>query len=116
MAMKTDGIHYFNRCRRCNTLLTKLQIQHAFATDGVICTCGSGMFGPTNPVWYEWLLPRVVKMSAWQIMGWLAPAPSSDVPGIAPGPANFTPVQPLSAEEIRPPEEGEELFTRLTKN
>lgn len=99
--MKTDGLYYFNRCRRCNTLITKLQLIHGFQTEGVMCACGSGMFGPTNPLWYEWFLPRVMRMSLWQIMGWLAPAPASDVPGVAPGPANLPPVKPLSAEEIR---------------
>jgi hypothetical protein len=105
--MATDGLYYFNRCRRCTTLITKLQILRGFATGGTVCTCGSGMLGPTNPLWYEWLTPRVLKMVVYQLLGKLAPAPPSDVPGVAPGPANPQPVPALSADEIRPPEDGE---------
>ena len=76
----SDGLYYFNRCRRCNTLITKLQLKRAFASSGEICRCGSGMFGPSNPLWYEWLLPRVLKMSFYQVMGWLDPAPAPSVP------------------------------------
>lgn len=99
----TDGIYYFNRCRRCQTLLTKLQIARAFKTDGQICTCGGGMFGPTNPLWYEWLLPRVLRMVVYQLMGWLAPAPAPEVK--PPAPLPFRTVPALAPEEIRPPEE-----------
>ena len=34
--MKTDGIYYFNRCRKCNTLITKLQIRAAFDHGDVV--------------------------------------------------------------------------------
>jgi hypothetical protein len=93
----SDGLYYFNRCRRCNSLITKLQLQRAFSTDGVVCSCGSGMFGPTNPLWYEWLYPRVLRMSLYQLLGWLEPAPepSQEVPKIFGG----RPVPALSDAE-----------------
>lgn len=102
----SDGIYYFNRCRRCNTLITKLQLLAAFKRDGVICACGSGMFGPTNPLWYEWLTPRALKMVVWKLLGLLpaAPEPSTEVVF---DPSRFQKVQPLSAAEVRAPEEGE---------
>lgn len=106
MVMETDGIYYFNRCRRCNGLVTKLMIRKAMETRAEVCPCGSGMFGPTNPVKWEWLLPRTLKMIVWQLLGWLAPAPDDGVVPPVPA-AAFSPVAPLSAEEIRPPEEGE---------
>lgn len=103
--MQSDGIYYFNRCRRCQTLLTKLQVLKAFQNDGHLCACGGLTFGPTNPLWYEWLFPRVQKMVLWQLMGWLAPAP---LPDATPKPlaAASLPVPPLNPEEI-PPEDGE---------
>jgi hypothetical protein len=107
MGMKeTDGVYHFNRCRRCNGLVTKLMILDAMQTRADVCPCGSGMFGPTNPVKWEWLLPRTLKMCVWQLMGWLAPSPEDGI--VPPVPAgSFQPVAPLSAEEIRAPEEGE---------
>lgn len=103
--MKSDALYYFNRCRRCNTMLTKLQIQRAFATDGIVCTCGSGMFGPTNPLWYEWLTPRALKMVVYQLLGKLTPAPEpSEKPPLPP--AGVRPVPALAAEE-RPTEDDE---------
>ena len=106
--MESDGIYYFNRCRRCNRLITKLQVIKAFKTVGNLCPCGSSMFGPSNLLWQEWVLPRVLKMVVYQLLGKLAPPPS-DEPAIPPMPDNvrFASVPPLSAEEVRPPEEGE---------
>lgn len=104
---ETDGIYYFNRCRRCNGLVTKLMILHAMQTRADVCPCGSGMFGPTNPVKWEWVLPRTLKMIVWQLMGWLAPAPDDGVAPPVPASASFQSVAPLSAAEVRPPEEGE---------
>ena len=104
--MESDGIYYFNRCRRCNGLVTKLMISEAMKTHAEVCPCGSGMFGPTNPVKWEWLLPRTLKMIVYQLLGWLAPPPDNGV--VAPAPAGeFQAVAPLSADEIRAPEEGE---------
>jgi hypothetical protein len=49
-----------------------------------------------------------MKMVVYQLLGKLAPPPS-DEPSIPPVPVNvrFASVPPLSAEEVRPPEEGE---------
>jgi len=65
------------------------------------------MFGPTNPVGLEWLLPRSLKMIVYQLLGLLAPAPPPDVMPPIPAGVNLRGVQPLSRDEIRAPEEGE---------
>jgi hypothetical protein len=104
--MKTDGIYYFNRCRKCQTLLTKLQVLAAFQKDGHLCPCGAITFGPSNPLWYEWLLPRVQKMVFFKLMGWLAPAPEPER-AARPLAAAVLPVPPLNPEEIPPPEDAE---------
>lgn len=104
--MESDGIYYFNRCRRCNGLVTKLMIRKAMETRADVCPCGSGMFGPTNPIKWEWLLPRTLKMIVYQLLGLLAPPPDDGVVPPVP-PRAFQAVAPLSAEEIRAPEEGE---------
>jgi hypothetical protein len=94
----SDGIHYFNRCKRCNTLITKLQILKAFASDGVVCQCGSMMFGPSNALWYEWIYPRMLKMVVYQLLGKLDPAP---MPSLPPMPRPTQIVAPLSPGEMR---------------
>ena len=104
---ETDGLYYFNRCRRCTGLITKLEVLHAFKTGGEVCSCGSAMFGPTNPIGMEWFSLRMLKMIVWQLLGRLAPAPAPDVAPPVPGTGTFPGVAPLSPEEIRAPEEGE---------
>ena len=105
--MGSDGIYYFNRCRRCNGLVTKLQIRKAMKTRADVCPCGSGMFGPTNPIKWEWVLPRTLKMIVYQLLGLLPPAPDDGIVLPTPAAGSFQSVAPLSADEIRPPEEGE---------
>ena len=104
--MESDGIYYFNRCRRCNRLVTKLQIIKAFSQVGEMCPCGSSMFGPSNLVGYEWLYPRVLKMVVWKLLGLLPPAPkdSSELPPM-PDASQFASVPPLSASELRASDE-----------
>ena len=77
--MESDGIYLFNRCRRCNSLITKLEVLHTFKTGKELCACGSMMFGPTNPIGMEWLKPSVAKMAVYQILGRLAPPPSDGI-------------------------------------
>lgn len=99
--MESDGIYYFNRCRRCQTLLTKLQVLASLQNGGTLCKCGASTFGPTNPIGTEWLLPRVQKMVLWKLLGKLSPAPE---PSVEPKPlaASLLPVPPLNPEELRP--------------
>lgn len=103
----TDGLYYFNRCRRCNSLLTKLRVKKALESGAEVCACGSGMFGPTNPIGLEWVSPPVLKMIVWQLLGLLAPAPDDGLVPPVPASMRFPSVPVLSADEIRPPEDGE---------
>ena len=106
--METDGYYYFNRCRRCYRMITKLEVVKAMQTDGIICPCGGGTFGPTNPRWWEiWLTARGLKMVVWQLMGRLAPAPEPETVTPMLFPADLPTVAALSPEEIRAPEEDE---------
>ena len=105
--METDGIYHFNRCRRCTTLLTKLQIIKSFSTGIPPCACGSGMFGPTNPIGLEWLSPRVLRMVVMQLLGRLAPPPNDGIVPPVPTSMKFRGVAPLSPDEVRAPEDGE---------
>jgi len=105
--MESDGIYYFNRCRRCNSLLTKLEIRVVLKTGKDACPCGSSMFGPTNPIRWEWIKPSVLKMCVYQILGKLAPPPEDGVVPPIPASVRFRGVAPLSKDEIRVPEEGE---------
>lgn len=105
MGKETDGIYYFNRCRRCHRLVTKLEVLRLFAHGGELCSCGSMMFGPTNPVGLEWLKPKVLKMCVWQILGKLAPAPDDGIVPPIPPSLQYRAVPPLRKEELRPPEE-----------
>ena len=98
--METDGIYYFNRCRRCNGLVTKLMIRKAMETRAEVCPCGSGMFGPTNPIGLEWLKPSVFKMVVYKLAGQLAPPPDDGV--VPPVPTfgdKMQRVSPLSQQE-----------------
>lgn len=105
--METDGVYYFNRCRRCNRLITKLAVLRAFKRGCDLCPCGSMMFGPTNPVGLEWLKPAVFKMIAYQLLGRLAPPPEDGlVPPIPPA-VKYRSVPALSPAEMPPPEDGE---------
>ena len=50
----------FMRCRRCARLCTRQEIDAGLQV-GRICPCGSVQYFPTDPLWYEFLLPRVIK-------------------------------------------------------
>ena len=102
--MESDGLYYFNRCRKCMGLITKLELIAAFRGTGDVCACGSAMFGPTNPIGLEWLRPKTLRMILAKTLGRLAPPPDD---GIVPPMVSGTPVAPLSPDELRAPEEGE---------
>lgn len=57
----------FYRCGRCQRLITQPQLVAAMHAQGGlrVCRCGGLKFSPANPVWYEYLLPRVLAF-AWQ--------------------------------------------------
>lgn len=98
--MESDGIYLFNRCRRCNSLITKLEVLHTFKTGKELCACGSMMFGPTNPIGLEWFKPSVAKMAVYQVLGRLAPPPSDGI--VPPVPLTVKAdrkVTPLSKQE-----------------
>lgn len=98
--MESDGIYYFNRCRRCNSLITKLQVIAALKVGGDVCECGSGMFGPTNPLRREWWTLPVLKMIVYKLLGWLTPAPEPSVmPHVPEVTGLMQKVTPLSKQE-----------------
>ena len=102
--METDGIFYFNRCRKCTGLITKLEVLRGLKTGKNICPCGSGMFGPSNPVGSEWFSVKVLRMVIAKLLGKLAPPPE---PGVMPHVPELTQflgrppqnVTPLSVQE-----------------
>jgi hypothetical protein len=74
--------YYFYRCRKCQGVITRLQMQHRLQFGPEMCPCGSGMIGPTNPMGYEWLKPAVLWMTLLKLLGRLedAPLPSQPLP------------------------------------
>lgn len=59
----------FYRCGKCNGLVTKPQIARALAQTGEACSCGALKFSPTNPLWWEYFLPRVWSFAWLRIRG-----------------------------------------------
>lgn len=102
--MESDGFYYFNRCRKCHSLITKLELLHALKTGDNACACGSGMFGPTNPIRWEWVSLKVLRMVVAKLLGRLAPAPTPSVMPHVPELGTFLgrppqKVTPLSKQE-----------------
>lgn len=60
----------FYRCQRCQRLVTAPQLARALQrTDKLeICPCGGLKISPTNPLWWELFLPRVLSF-AWTRAG-----------------------------------------------
>lgn len=70
LEMTTEGgIYHISRCESCGRLLTKLEIvgrldaAHGGAAWTGLCPCGSSRFRPSNPKWWEYFLPRVIKLA-----------------------------------------------------
>lgn len=104
--METDGYYHFNRCARCNRMLTKLDLVAALASGADLCPCGGASFRPTNPRWWElWLTVRGLKMVAYRLLGRLTPAPEPSVLPASPFPSNLQSVP--AAERVIPNEDGE---------
>jgi len=68
------GRHDFYRCYRCGTLFTREQERNVFDLASMsgeqaaaVCSCGSGKYSPSMPLWYEWLKPAVVSY-AWKLL------------------------------------------------
>lgn len=102
-----DRMYYFYRCRRCFSLITRLQMQKAMESSAVICSCGSGTAGPTNPMKWEWLKPAVLKMTLLMLMGQLDPAPEASLP--VPVPMAVQSVPAMSADELALGEDDEDV-------
>lgn len=93
-----SDLYYFYRCRRCFSLITRLQMQSALRFSAEVCACGSGTIGPTNPIGREWMRPRVLQMVLYRLLGLLdaAPEPTEHIPI----PKGILTVPALSAEEL----------------
>lgn len=63
-----DGEDWFDfyRCGECNRLITRLQEALGMRT-GSICKCGRRKYSPANPIWYEYLLPRVMLFALYRV-------------------------------------------------
>lgn len=61
-----DHAYDFYRCQRCQRLITQPEMRRAMRATKLlrVCPCGALKFSPTNPLWYEYLLPRVL-VFAW---------------------------------------------------
>lgn len=54
----------FYRCFRCHRLLTNPEVVAGLQVHPVkICPCGALKFSPTDPHWYEYVLPRVIRFA-----------------------------------------------------
>jgi hypothetical protein len=64
-----DGVqrhdYDFYRCNRCFRLITAREMRRALDAGGAVqvCPCGGAKFSPTNPRWFEFLYPRVVRFA-----------------------------------------------------
>lgn len=70
MKLSTEGgIYHINRCELCGRLLTKLEIverldsAHSGGEWAGLCPCGASRFRPSNPKWWEYFLPRVIRLA-----------------------------------------------------
>jgi hypothetical protein len=67
---KVDGEDWFDfyRCDECGRLITRPQELVGLAT-GRLCPCGRRKYHPTNPKFWEYLLPRVIIFAILRIQG-----------------------------------------------
>jgi DNA-directed RNA polymerase subunit RPC12/RpoP len=63
----------FYRCYKCGRLITRVDeilfFAEASKTAGQPCPCGSKKYMPTNPLWWEYLLPRTIRFAYYRIRG-----------------------------------------------
>jgi len=68
-----EAVYDFYRCVACKKLITRPQelefIDPTSPRGGVVCSCGYRRYSPTNPRWYEYAYPRVVKFAFLRILG-----------------------------------------------
>lgn len=69
-----ESVYDFYRCQACHTLITRVEEMDFFDSTSsryskVCVSCGYRRYHPTNPVWWEFLLPRVMKFAVYRIAG-----------------------------------------------
>lgn len=68
-----EAVYDFYRCVACKKLITRPEelefCDPASPRGGQVCSCGYRRYSPTNPRWFEFLYPRVVKFAFFRIMG-----------------------------------------------
>jgi DNA-directed RNA polymerase subunit RPC12/RpoP len=60
--------YFFYRCHRCARLITILE-EKAEIRKGLMCPCGSLNYKPTNLLWYDWLKPKVWRVTIVRMLG-----------------------------------------------
>jgi hypothetical protein len=94
--LETDGLYYINRCAKCQSVITKLQIIESNNSNPfhAACPCGSRRSSPSNLLWYENLLPRVMWLT---LLYWANGR--FGLPRVAPAPM-FVPMPAPSLPEV----------------
>ena len=71
----SDTTFHINRCSKCGRLVTKIEILDRLEGKRPlpVCPCGSNSIRPSNPKWWEYGLPRVIRLALEILMGRIKP-------------------------------------------
>ncbi len=58
----------FYQCKKCGRLITHIESLRNIPK-GKICPCGSLKFGPIDPKWFQYFLPRVMWFAVQRMRG-----------------------------------------------
>jgi NAD-dependent SIR2 family protein deacetylase len=71
----SDTTFHVNRCVKCGSVVTKIDVLDRL--DGrkplPICPCGSNSIRPSNPLWWEYFLPRMIRLAYGVLTGSVKP-------------------------------------------
>jgi NAD-dependent SIR2 family protein deacetylase len=71
----SDTTFHVNRCTKCSRVVTKLEILDRLEGRKAlpICPCGSNSIRPSNPLWWEYFLPRMIRLAFGVLTGTVKP-------------------------------------------